>query len=94
MEASDLKQVRELESENAKLKRMYADLALESVAMKDFLKKTLAPGDKRAAAKYLAEQHGLAICRSCLCVALHRSTYYRVPAHWTVRDAPLIAALA
>ncbi len=32
MEASDLKRVRELEAENAKLKRMYADLALENTA--------------------------------------------------------------
>jgi putative transposase len=35
MEASDLKRVRELEAENAKLKRMYAELALENNAMKD-----------------------------------------------------------
>lgn len=41
MEASDLKRVRELESENAKLKRMYADLALENVAMKDLIEKKL-----------------------------------------------------
>ncbi len=33
MEASDLKRVKELESENAKLKRMFADLALENAAM-------------------------------------------------------------
>lgn len=41
MEASDLKRVRELEAENAKLKRMYADLALENVAMKDVIAKKL-----------------------------------------------------
>lgn len=40
------------------------------------------------------EHHGLAVSRSCLCVGLHRSAYYRVPTHWTVRDAPIIAALA
>jgi putative transposase len=39
MEASDLKRVRELEAENAKLKRMYADLALENTAMKDLIAK-------------------------------------------------------
>jgi putative transposase len=37
MEASDLKRVKELEAENAKLKRMYADLALENSAMKDLI---------------------------------------------------------
>lgn len=41
MEASDLKRVREIEAENAKLKRMYADLALENVAMKDVVAKKL-----------------------------------------------------
>ena len=41
MEASDLKRVRELEAENARLKRMYADLALENTAMKDLIKKKL-----------------------------------------------------
>ena len=41
MEASDLKRVRELEAENAKLKRMYADLSLENVAMKDVIAKKL-----------------------------------------------------
>lgn len=41
MEASDLKRVREVEAENAKLKRMYADLALENTAMKDLIAKKL-----------------------------------------------------
>jgi len=34
---NDLKRMRELEAENAKLKRMYADLALENAAIKDIL---------------------------------------------------------
>ena len=41
MEASDLKRVRGLEAENAKLKRMYADLALENTAMRDLITKKL-----------------------------------------------------
>jgi putative transposase len=41
MEASDLKRVKELESENARLKRMYADLALENRAMQDLIRKKL-----------------------------------------------------
>jgi len=41
MDASDLKRNRELEAENAKLKRMYADLALENAAMKDLIEKKL-----------------------------------------------------
>ena len=41
MEASDLRRVKELEAENARLKRMYADLALENTAMKDVIAKKL-----------------------------------------------------
>lgn len=41
MEASDLRRTKELESENAKLKRMYADLALENAAMKELITKKL-----------------------------------------------------
>ncbi len=41
MEASDLRRVKELEAENARLKRMYADLALENTAMKDLIEKKL-----------------------------------------------------
>jgi putative transposase len=33
----ELKRLKELEAENAKLKRMYADLALENAAIKDIL---------------------------------------------------------
>jgi putative transposase len=38
---SDVKRLRELEAENAKLKRMYADLALENTAIKDVLNRKL-----------------------------------------------------
>jgi len=34
---NELRRLRELEAENAKLKRMYAELALENVAIKDVL---------------------------------------------------------
>ena len=37
MSASDLKRLKELESENAKLKKMYADLALENDAIRAVL---------------------------------------------------------
>lgn len=41
LEASELRRVKELEAENAKLKRMYAELALDNVAMKDLITKKL-----------------------------------------------------
>ena len=41
MSASELKRLRETEVENSKLKRMYADLALENTALKDLIDKKL-----------------------------------------------------
>jgi len=41
LEASDLERVKELEAENSKLKRMYAELALDNAAMKDLIAKKL-----------------------------------------------------
>ena len=41
MSANDLKRLRQMEEENAKLKRMYADLALENTALKDLIEKKL-----------------------------------------------------
>ena len=38
---NDVKRLRELEAENAKLKRMYAELALENAAIKDVLSRKL-----------------------------------------------------
>ena len=38
---SDVKRLRELEAENTKLKKMYADLALENAAIKDVLNRKL-----------------------------------------------------
>lgn len=38
---AELKRLKELEIENAKLKRMYADLALENAAIKDVLGRKL-----------------------------------------------------
>ena len=41
MRASELKRLREVETENAKLKRMCACLALENTALKDLIEKKL-----------------------------------------------------
>ena len=38
---SEIKRLKELETENNKLKRMYADMALENTALKDLIEKKL-----------------------------------------------------
>jgi putative transposase len=41
MQASDLKRLKETESELSKLKRLYADLSMENDALKDLIEKKL-----------------------------------------------------
>jgi putative transposase len=41
LEASDITRLKELEHENSKLKRLYADMALENAARKDLIEKKL-----------------------------------------------------
>ena len=41
MSLGELKRVKELEAENSRLKRMYAELALENAAIKDVLSRKL-----------------------------------------------------
>lgn len=41
MSANELKRVKELEAENSRLKRIYAELALENAAIKDVLSRKL-----------------------------------------------------
>jgi putative transposase len=41
LEVSELRRIKELEGEHAKLKRMYADLAMENHALKELIKKKL-----------------------------------------------------
>ncbi|MGE0478761.1 MAG: IS3 family transposase [Nitrospirales bacterium] len=94
LEASDLKRLKEMEGELGKLKRMYADLALENRALKDLLgKKALTPSDKRAAVTTMQQTHGLSVVRSCQAVGLSRSAYYHGSTDWQMRDASVIKAL-
>lgn len=41
LSVSELKRIKELEAEHAKLKRMYADLAMENHALKELIEKKL-----------------------------------------------------
>ncbi len=49
MEASDIKKMKDLEDENRRLKQMFADLSLESRALKDVIEKSFKTSDKAGA---------------------------------------------
>jgi hypothetical protein len=93
LEASELKRVKELEAENARLKRMYAELALENEAIKAVLEKAVAPPERREGARRMVLDHGLPIVRACQAVSLSRAAFYRQGIDWTARDRPIIEVL-
>jgi putative transposase len=90
---SDLTRMCELEVENARLKRMYTDLALENAAIKDVLKKILTPSMKRQVVELMATEHRMSITRACSATGLSRAAYYKVPPLPQERDAKVIDAL-
>ncbi len=56
---------------------MYADLAFENNALKNFIeKKALRPAEKREAVGYLANQEGLSIRQACRVIQLSLSVFY------------------
>ncbi|MBD3771890.1 MAG: IS3 family transposase [Rhodobacterales bacterium] len=83
LEVSEALRLRELESENAKLKRLLADAMLDQAALKDLLgKKVLTPAAKREAVAHFQACHGMSERRACRVIdADRKSVRYR-----SVRD--------
>ncbi|MFN9633580.1 MAG: IS3 family transposase [Erythrobacteraceae bacterium] len=79
LEVSEARRLRELESENAKLKRLLADTMLDNVALKDLLfKKVVTPAAKREAVAHLHACHGMSERRACRVIdADRKSVRYR-----------------
>ena len=86
-----MKRLKELEQENGRLKRMYADLSLENAALKEVLAKKLyglLNGGRwwpiwsvRAASRFSGPVRQF---------VLSRATYYRPVVNWAQRDGPVI----
>ena len=77
MDASQLKRLKEMEEENHRLKKMYADLSLDHHLLKEILeKKVLKPCERRDLAVCLVEEYNACIGRSCRVVNLPRSMWY------------------
>lgn len=93
MSASELKRLKELESELSQYKKMYAELARENYALKELIEKILGPSDRREAARYLVARHGLSKTRACAAVRLSRSSWYRPGRSRESADRDVIEAL-
>ncbi len=80
MQANDVKRLKELERENAQLKRLVADKESgEPRVAGDFAGKLVSPSRRRAAVLMLQDRLGLSERRACRYVGQHHSTQRREP---------------
>ncbi|MEZ0367434.1 IS3 family transposase [Mycobacterium sp. pUA109] len=94
MKANDAKRLKELEAENARLKKMVANQALDIDMLKEiFGGKLLTPNRKRRAVEVLRERFGVSQRRACAVVGIHRSTMRLTPPPVTTEEAELRAWL-
>ena len=76
MDVSSLARLRALEEENQRLKKMYADLSLEHLGLKEIIqKKTLKPDARKDLATYAMKEYGLSERQACKLLNLSRSVY-------------------
>lgn len=74
LERSDLYRLRQLESENAKLKVPLAEAMMDNRALKDVIsKKLVEPQSKRAAAEYVMKRYEFSRRRACGLFGISRS---------------------
>ncbi|XAY87483.1 IS3 family transposase (plasmid) [Sphingomonas parapaucimobilis] len=75
LEVSDVKRLRSLEEENARLKRLLADTMLDNAGLKDLLfKKVVTPAAKRQAVAHLQATLGMSERRACAVVGADRTS--------------------
>ena len=80
MDTSDAKRLKELEKENAKLKRLVADLSLDNAILKDVnLKKLLSPVKRKAAVDFVTTFYSVSNRRSCRVLGINRNAYRYMP---------------
>ena len=80
MKADDAKRLKELEGENARLKKLLAEAELDKEMLKGVGRgKLLTPNRKRAAVVMLRDRFGVSERRACRVVGQHRSTQRLAP---------------
>ena len=76
LEIDQVRQLKQLQEENQRLKRLVADLTLDKTMLQDVLaKKILKPPRRRPVVQYLRGGYGVSERRACVVIQLHRGTY-------------------
>ncbi|MBM3564336.1 MAG: IS3 family transposase [Alphaproteobacteria bacterium] len=80
MDVSEAKRLKQLEDENARLKKLLADQMLDAAALRELLfKKMVGPAVKREAVAHLRAVMGLSERRACCIVEIDRKTVRYLP---------------
>ncbi|BEH60953.1 IS3-like element IS407 family transposase [Burkholderia pseudomallei] len=92
LEAADVKRLKQLEQENARLKKMLAERDLELDVMKEINAKVVSAPARRQQVTY-AKARGLSERRACALMSVARSALH-YESTLAVRDAPVLAAMS
>jgi putative transposase len=89
MKADGARRLKDLERENARLKRIVADKELEIDALREVAKgKLVSPSRRRWAVVMLCDRLGMSQRRACEIVGQHRSTQRHQPAGTPISGPP------
>lgn len=80
METSEVRRLKDLERENAELKKIVADLTLDNRLLRDVnAKKMVSLAERRSMTDYLVSDYGISERRACRVIELARSTHRSRP---------------
>ena len=76
LEASEVRELKPLREENARLKRLIADLSLDKVMLQEVAsKKMVSASQRRSAVRHLQRRYSVSERRGCEVTGTHRSTH-------------------
>jgi putative transposase len=75
MDASLMKRMKELEDENRRLKKMYAEEKPSPICARNCCKKVVKPSQRKEMAKWLFKEHGVSIRLACQCARFSESCF-------------------
>lgn len=94
MESAEIKQTRELNQENARLRQQLADLTMENHSLRDIISRQLTPPLQYMFVTRLQVEHGFSLRWACETVGVTRTAYWQYQASCSPADSDAREALA
>ncbi len=92
LQAADVKRLRQVEAENAKLKKLLAERDLEIEVMKEVAEKKMVSAPVRRRQVAYVRDRGISVRRACALMSVARSSL-RYESRLTERDAPAVRVM-